>query len=783
MTLPVETPTMRCPERRLHLRAILALTFVGLALGCTDSTSSGPVPAQLEFTVQPLDATAGVAISPSVAVAIEDAGGNTITSATAEVTLTIGAHPGDGTLSGTVTVAAINGVATFPNLRITRAGTGYTVKAAAAGLPAAESRGFDIIPGPARAVRFTAQPGGAMQGISITPPVVVTAQDSVGNPATGFGGNVTVALVGGGGIPATLAGTTIVGAVNGVATFSTLSIGQVGNGFKLMASAGSLAGDTTAAFNVGPPGATLHITTVTGGSALDPDGYEVCLDNDPYANGCGQSSAIPSTGTVSVTTDSGTHTVLLAGVAANCTVAGGNSRSVHAALGEIVAVRYTITCSAGTLRVTTTTTGVAFDPNGFYQLCIDPGYYYGCSASSAAIGVNASLSIGLTPGTHVVELDGVPTNCKLQGDNPRTVTVPTATDIAFAVNCFGTGSLRITTSTRGTEIDQNGYSVCVDPSAGACFASVQVPATGAITLSDVTEGSHTVTLSALAENCAIVGAAERTVAVPRGGSVAVAFDVECRTAERVAFSVGGEIEMVRTDGVALQSITPGTAPAWSPDGVRLAYECGQDICVVNADGTGASRLTLDGAGNHHPTWSPDGSKIAFVATHAGEIDLYTMSADGTDAARVTNGGLVPGSPAWSPDGTRIAFDCAVDAGNWDLCVVNVDGTGFARLTTDPAQDGGAAWKPDGSVLAFATTRFGPSEIALMSPAGGSVTRFGGGTTGFAPTWSPDGTRLAIVQIQYGYYGDPFDYIMVVRADGSNLHYLLPGDQPAWKPHP
>ena len=76
--------------------------------------------------------------------------------------------------------------------------------------------------------------------------------------------------------------------------------------------------------------------------------------------------------------------------------------------------------------------------------------------------------------------------------------------------------------------------------------------------------------------------------------------------------------------------------------------------------------------------------------------------------------------------------------------MNADGTGFARLTNAPGRDYGAAWKPDGSTLAFATTRYGADEIVLMNPAGGGVTRIGG-LYGFAPTWSPDGTRLAFVQ--------------------------------------
>jgi Tol biopolymer transport system component len=88
--------------------------------------------------------------------------------------------------------------------------------------------------------------------------------------------------------------------------------------------------------------------------------------------------------------------------------------------------------------------------------------------------------------------------------------------------------------------------------------------------------------------------------------VDVAFEVGCGPAERIALSSGGTIVVIHVDGSATQSITSGIAPAWSPDGARLAYECAEEICVINADGSGFARLTVNPAGNHHPTtgtWS------------------------------------------------------------------------------------------------------------------------------------------------------------------------------------
>jgi TolB protein len=206
--------------------------------------------------------------------------------------------------------------------------------------------------------------------------------------------------------------------------------------------------------------------------------------------------------------------------------------------------------------------------------------------------------------------------------------------------------------------------------------------------------------------------------------------------------------------------------------------------VINADGSGFAQLTVNPAGNHHPTWAPDGSKIAFAATHAGVVELYVMAANGSGVVRLTQGVGFVGSPAWSPDGTKIAFDCRVYLGNDDICSVNAGGTGFARLTSDPARDDGAAWKPDGSMLTFATTRYGSTQIVLMSPAGGSVTRIGTGLGGFGPAWSPDGTWLAFVQDDCldRCSTSESDVILVATADGVNVRALSYGEQPAWKPH-
>ena len=75
---------------------------------------------------------------------MKDADGNTATDYTGSVTIALSANPSGGTLSGTTTVNAINGVASFANLSIDKAGTGYTLVASAAGLSSSTSTAFAI---------------------------------------------------------------------------------------------------------------------------------------------------------------------------------------------------------------------------------------------------------------------------------------------------------------------------------------------------------------------------------------------------------------------------------------------------------------------------------------------------------------------------------------------------------------------------------------------------------------------------------------------------------------
>lgn len=280
----------------------------------------------LTFTTQPMGTTAGAAIAPAVQVTARDAQGNVATGFNGNVTIAIAANPSGGTLAGTRTVAAVDGVATFATLRIDTSGTGYTLAVAAPGLAGATSAAFDIAPSTVVRLAFTQPPATTTAGAAMAPAVQVTARDASGNTVSSFTGTVTVAL-GATPVGGTLSGTARVAAVAGVATFSSLSVDKAGTGYTLVASATGLTDATSAPFAVTPGAAALLAFTeppsaASAGGTITPQ-VEVTARDAQGNTATGFTGAVtlaigtnPGSGTLS-----GTTTVAaVAGVAAFATL-------------------------------------------------------------------------------------------------------------------------------------------------------------------------------------------------------------------------------------------------------------------------------------------------------------------------------------------------------------------------------------------------------------------------------------------------------------------------------
>jgi Tol biopolymer transport system component len=137
---------------------------------------------------------------------------------------------------------------------------------------------------------------------------------------------------------------------------------------------------------------------------------------------------------------------------------------------------------------------------------------------------------------------------------------------------------------------------------------------------------------------------------------------------RIAFQRGGHIWVVNSDGTnehAVSASLDGEVPAWSPTGKEIAFQeweplppydpvgTGFDIYAVHPDGTGLRNITAFTGSDTAPAWSPDGRRIAFAAERDGNGELYVTNADGTGATRLTHddgGPEMPfdGGPSWDP---------------------------------------------------------------------------------------------------------------------------------------
>jgi hypothetical protein len=173
-------------------------TLVASSPGLTNATSTGfnvsaePV-AQLAFSVQPSTAQAGASISPAVKVEIRDPQGAVLTARTDQITVALQNNPGGGPLGGSQTVTAIAGVATFSNLTLQKAATGYTLAASTPNASGATSSAFNITAGPPKLITRNSvetQSAPVSTNVSVRPSVLVV--DAFNNPVEGVAVTWTV---------------------------------------------------------------------------------------------------------------------------------------------------------------------------------------------------------------------------------------------------------------------------------------------------------------------------------------------------------------------------------------------------------------------------------------------------------------------------------------------------------------------------------------------------------------------------------------------------------------
>ena len=223
----------------------------------------------------------------------------------------------------------------------------------------------------------------------------------------------------------------------------------------------------------------------------------------------------------------------------------------------------------------------------------------------------------------------------------------------------------------------------------------------------------------------------------------------------------------------------------------------KEIYLMNADGTGQTRLTSNTIVDDHPIWSPNRNKLAFVSQRqTGGFAIFQINIDGTNRVEVTPlsqfvdvppTGTVPFSMSWSPDGKKIAFQ---DPYYNDIWVVDVETHARKNLTNDGGgtiglYDHNPAWSPDGTTILYASPRYNGICAALYAiNPDGTNRRLVVPCQAYSPSWSPDGSKIVFVNLVEEFSSE----LHIANSDGTNVQTFDGGypdpnyrDNPRWSP--
>jgi hypothetical protein len=552
----------------------------------------------------------------------------------------------------------------------------------------------------------------------------------------------------------------------------------------------------------------LEIVTITTGQDVDADGYTFAIDG-------GTPASIGVNDSVTVSVAPGSRSVTIAGLANNCVLAGANPRSVTVPTSGSARAEFVVSCTStkGSLVVTTTTSGVDLDADG-YTVSLDGGI-------TQVIGATATVTINNVPaGDRTVTLTGVADNCTVTAPHPRTVTVPVGSSVQtdFSIVCANiTGTVDVVTSTTGTDIDSNGYTVTVQ---GKSPQFIDVNDT--VSVSGVVWGDRTVTLTNLDANCTVTGQNPRTVTVPQRDTVQTVFNVTCAALTGsltvIASTTGGDPDpdgyMVSVDGGTAQALlTNGQVVfnnlASGDHSVLLSPASVASNCSVV--GSNPATVTVPVQGNINHTFvvtcnavvgsvqvttsttgsapDPNGYSVAVgaktpVAIGVNDTQTVTNVPIGTQSVELTGlasnctvAGQNPRNVTVTEGGTvsttfdvscptalsnKIVFDTD-RTGNSEIYVMTPSGTNPVNLSNNAADDSQPNISFNGTRIAFVSDRDGDNEIWVMDADGGNQTNVTNNVASESlPDWSPDGTKIVFNSDR-----DGDSDIWVMDANGSN----------------
>ena len=260
---------------------VLTVSDVGLTSATSNSVTIRAATSKLVILQSPTAGTAGVVLG-ALNVAITNQSGYIRTSDNSTVTVAIASGPGGFATGSTISVAAVNGIASFNNLVLNTTGS-YVLTVSGVGLASATWNSITIRAAAAAKIVFQQQPTAVAVGQVLNPPVTLLVEDQFGNVVTGNTSVVTIGVFSGlGGI--TSGSTVSVAAVNGIATFNNLALDTAGS-YILSASDTGLVGAKSDSFTIGallPPPQNVTIVAltpttaqITWQAALGAEGYRI----------------------------------------------------------------------------------------------------------------------------------------------------------------------------------------------------------------------------------------------------------------------------------------------------------------------------------------------------------------------------------------------------------------------------------------------------------------------------------------------------------------------------
>jgi TolB protein len=216
-----------------------------------------------------------------------------------------------------------------------------------------------------------------------------------------------------------------------------------------------------------------------------------------------------------------------------------------------------------------------------------------------------------------------------------------------------------------------------------------------------------------------------------------------------------EIYVMDYDGFGPKRLTVNKSinilPGFSPDGKSLAYISWRNrmpelFIAWIYEGRSATFAAGKSQVFSH-AFSPDGKRIAYSGTRGGSgTDIWVANTDGSDARRLTDTAADEGAPTWSPTGREIAFVRSVRINNPQLYVMDSEGLNVRQLRAPGTYNDAPAWNPakEYPEIAYTSVLDGGFEIAVIDVGGSGQVRQitqGRGNCEY-PTWSPNGRHLA-----------------------------------------